>query len=105
MQLKATDAERRDIGGALNDAIASFDEAAPFVKLLNLLGPWAGVIDGIAEALFTRAIYIAQHRVPKGAAVDRDVGTQPGRPIDNGRSSSTADDDDTIYAPNPAGGN
>lgn len=103
MQLAATDVERREIGGALSDALSYFDDTAPFVKLLNLLGPWSGVIDGLASAIYSRAIYIAEHRRPSTVAPPRPrTGTEqrieapiPG----NGRASY---EDDEIVAPDPA---
>ena len=65
MQIAASDAEKRDIGGALSDALQYFDETAPLVKGINVLGPWSGVIDGLAGAIYRRAVYIAQHRVDR----------------------------------------
>lgn len=100
MQLAATDAEKRDIGGALADALSYFDETAPIVKLLNILGPWSGVIDGVASAVYSRVIYIAEHRsgrAPSPAPAERprvDTGF-------NGRASRSEDPE--IYAPIPEG--
>jgi hypothetical protein len=73
-QLRATDDERRDIGGAIADGLSYLDDASPFVKLLNFLGPWAGVIDGLANAVFSRVVYIAEHRRRAGAG---DAGLPP----------------------------
>lgn len=106
MQLAATEDERRDIGGALSDALQSFDEASPFLKLLNVLGPWSGVIDGLAKAIYERIVYVADHRVPRTAGAERRVdrgaaavGAAP--PSSNGRSY-VADDEDDIVAPDPS---
>ena len=109
LQLAATQDERRDIGGALADALQSFDEASPFLKLLNVLGPWSGVIDGLAQAIYDRIVYVADHRVGRTAGaeppVDRGraaVSTPP--PSVNGARRYVEDDEDEIRAPNPAGG-
>lgn len=101
MQLAATDQERRDIGGALSDALSFFDEAAPFVKLLNVLGPWSGVIDGVASAVYNRIVYVANHRsgVPAAAPVDR----RP-HPHQGGNGRAPLPEDNDIVAPDPAGG-
>ena len=100
MQLAATEAEKRDIGGALSDALSFFDDAAPFVKLLNVLGPWSGVIDGLASAIYSRVVYIAEHRAPPHSAE-----APPAPPsVDtgfNGRASRS--EDPIIYAPIPEG--
>lgn len=103
MQLRATEAEKRDIGGAFADGLSYLDDASPFVKLLNFLGPWAGVIDGVANAIYDRIVYVAQHSRGRSAP-------QPGHydgppiatmPAGNGRAYVTEDKDDTIYAPDP----
>jgi hypothetical protein len=100
MQLAATDSERRDIGGALSDALSYFDDVSPFVKLLNVMGPWSGVIDGLASAIYSRAVYIAEHRRGRVAPApprneQRIEAPQPG----NGRATF---EDDEIVAPDPA---
>lgn len=66
-----------------------------------MLGPWAGVIDGVAEAIFNRAIYIANHRVPPGASPVAPAGDA----YPNGRSPlPSRDEDDIITAPDPGAG-
>jgi hypothetical protein len=32
------------------------------VKIFNAIGPWSGVIDGFAAAVYRRAVYVAQYR-------------------------------------------
>jgi hypothetical protein len=100
MQLAATDNEKREIGGALSDALSYFDDATPFVKLLNMLGPWSGVIDGLAAAIYSRAIYIAEHRRPSSTPPPRIDPQRIEAPApNNGRASF---EDDEIVAPDPA---
>jgi hypothetical protein len=99
MQLAATENEKRDIGGALSDALAYFDDSAPFVKLLNVLGPWSGVIDGLAAAIYSRAIYIAEHRRPSITPPRMDTQRIEAPAPGNGRASF---EDDEIVAPDPA---
>jgi hypothetical protein len=101
MQLAATDEERKEIGGALSDGLSYLDDAAPFVKLLNTIGPWSGVIDGLANAIYRRVVYVSEHR----------RGRVPIAPPPRSAPPSTAngrgyipDEDDEIVAPNPAGG-
>lgn len=101
MQLAATDAERRDIGGALSDALSFFEESSPFVKLLNVMGPWSGVIDGLATAVYNRVVYISQHRTgafPPPPSQARTTTTIAGGI--NGRAHL----EDEILAPDPASG-
>jgi hypothetical protein len=98
-QLRATDSERREIGGALADALAYFEETSPFVRLLNVLGPWAGVIDGLANAILERVLYVSEHRAGKYNAPS----PSGPAPIDipfpaNGRARI---EDEEIVAPNP----
>lgn len=95
MQLAATDDERRDIGGSLADALAYFDDTAPFVKLLNFIGPWSGVIDGLSRAVYDRILYVAEHRVPP-PGIRRPPPPPP--PAYNGRAATMEDD---IVAPDP----
>jgi hypothetical protein len=101
MQLRATDAERRDIGGALADALGYFDDAAPFVKLLNLLGPWAGLIDGLGDAIYNRVLYVADHRRGKAPSPDYPPAVTTPTPGGNGRLAYANDDEDIITAPDP----
>lgn len=102
MQLRASDDEKRNIGGALADAFANFDETGPFIKLLNALAPWAGVIDGFADAIYNRVLYVRDHRVRAGApAPSARVYAAPATSPANGRSSYSDDDSETVYAPNP----
>jgi hypothetical protein len=104
MQLAATEDERKEIGGALSDGLSYLDDAAPFVKLLNVIGPWSGVIDGLANAIYRRVVYISDHRrgrynVPEPAVV-------PAPSTTNGRSfTPAANEDEEIVAPNPASWN
>ena len=99
MQLAASDDERKEIGGALAEGLSYLDDAAPFVKVLNVIGPWSGVIDGLANAIYRRFVYVAEHRRgkynPPTAA--------PTAPT-NGQRSFSRSEDDEIVAPNPAGG-
>lgn len=100
MQLMATDAEKRDIGGSLNDTLAFFPETSPWVRLLNVLGPWAGVIDGMATAIYERFVYIQEHRVRR----DRPPGRPPQavttpQPSSNGETPTPSDE---IFAPDPS---
>lgn len=110
MQLAASDAEKREIGGSLSDALQYFPEASPLVKFLNVLGPWSGVIDGVAAAVYRRAVYIAQHRVrgptsspstPTTTRVERPPFVDEELLTRNGQYSGESED---IVAPNPAGG-
>lgn len=98
MQLAATDLEKREIGGSLNDTLQFFPDTSPWVRLLNVLGPWAGVIDGMATALYERYIYIQEHRVarPKHGAQPPSAVTTPA-PSSNGAGSI-----DEIVAPDPS---
>lgn len=105
MQLRATDEEKRDIGGSFADALSYLDDASPFVKLLNFLGPWAGVIDGMANAIYDRIVYVAAHTRGRSPAPGRydgpPIATTTPMPAGNGRAYMTEDKDDTIYAPDP----
>jgi hypothetical protein len=104
MQLQASDAEKRDVGGSLSDAISYFPETSPFVKVLNFLGPWSGVIDGVAAMIYRRAIYILHHTLPKESAQQQPA--PPESPIIGGAGFNGARDrfaEDEILAPNPAG--
>jgi hypothetical protein len=100
MQLAATDEERKEIGGALSDGLSYLDDAAPFVKLLNTIGPWSGVIDGLANAIYRRVVYVSEHR--RGRLPIPPPRSAPPSTA-NGRSY-IPDEEDEIVAPNPAGG-
>ena len=103
MQLAATEDERKEIGGALSDGLSYLDDAAPFVKLLNVIGPWSGVIDGLANAIYRRVVYISDHRRGRAAAPPS---PQPSTPPINGRTlTPAANEDEDIVAPNPASWN
>lgn len=98
MQLAATDDERKEIGGALSDGLSYLDDAAPFVKLLNMIGPWSGVIDGLANAIYRRVVYISDHRrgmLPSPQASPRSQATN-GQPY-----TPPLEYEDEIVAPNP----
>ena len=103
MQLRASEQEQREIGGSLADALSYLEDASPFVKLLNFLGPWAGVIDGVANAVYNRIIYVSEHRRGRTSTPPR----YDGPPIatspipGNGRGYYTEDDEDVINAPDP----
>jgi hypothetical protein len=75
MQLAATNAERRDIGGSLSDALEYFPEESPVVRVFRAIGLWGGVIDGLATSVYRRVIYVARQRRAKcrnGAAIGSD---------------------------------
>jgi hypothetical protein len=101
MQLAATDRERRDIGGALADALQFFPKTSSIVKIFKAIGPWSGVIDGLATAIYRRARCVTQHRTPKqGGRDDRpEIGTTnmdgvlSPHPLIGG--------DDEVFAPDP----
>jgi hypothetical protein len=99
MQLAATDEERKEIGGALSDGLSYMDDAAPFVKVLNAIGPWSGVIDGLANAIYRRVVYVSQHR--RGSIQGPIASSAPiAQPPNNGRRY-IPNEDDEIVAPNP----
>jgi hypothetical protein len=101
MQLAATEEERKEIGGALSDGLSYLDDAAPFVKVLNMIGPWSGVIDGLANAIYRRVVYISEHRRgnynPPARPVAPSTANGRGAPVEDGYAV------DEIVAPNPAG--
>jgi hypothetical protein len=97
-QLRATEIEKREIGGALSDALAYFEETSPFVRLLNMLGPWAGVIDGLANAILERVLYVSEHRTGKFMPATTPAPAPAASPFPtNGRALL----EDEIVAPNP----
>jgi hypothetical protein len=66
------------------------------------MGPWAGVIDGLANAILERVIYVTEHRAgqytPTPAGPSAPIAGNP-FPA-NGRARL---EDEEIVAPNPAG--
>jgi hypothetical protein len=100
MQLAATDAERRDVGGSFSQALRFFPKTTPLVKFFNAIGPWSVVIDLCATSVCRRAIYVAQHRnqkqrredEPPIGTVNTDRAPWPRRSIGGG---------DEIFAPDP----
>jgi hypothetical protein len=97
MQLAASDEERKEIGGALSDGLSYMDDAAPFVKVLNAIGPWSGVIDGLANAIYRRVVYVSEHR--RGRVPIAPPPRSAPTPTANGQRFFTEDDE--IVAPNP----
>jgi hypothetical protein len=100
MQLAATDEERKEIGGALSDGLSYMDDAAPFVKVLNAIGPWSGVIDGLANAIYRRVVYISEHRRGMIPSAQRPPPRSAPPPTANGQRFFQNEDDE-IVAPNP----
>ena len=99
MQLAATEDERKEIGGALSDGLSYLDDAAPFVKLLNMIGPWSGVIDGLANAIYRRVVYVSDHR--RGMLASSQP-TPPRSAPSNGYTQPPPQEyEDEIVAPNP----
>ena len=101
LQLAATARERRDIGGALAVALQSFPKTSSVVKIFKAIGPWSGVVDGLATAIYRRASCITRHRTPKQGGRDDALaigttnmdGVLSPHPLIGG--------DDEVFAPDP----